>query len=177
MPIYKALLKYGHSQFIFDIMEYCNPEDIVMREQFYLDNFDFDYNVQDKANGTPSRRHRADTLELLRKIATNKKHSEENCKKMRDVWAERKFNNAKVENISANVINKKARKQILGKLVIVKNIDTNGLTEYLSISEAALALNITRTTLRSYVKNQKILTILKQEGNVLMKENLLITVE
>jgi group I intron endonuclease len=75
MPIYKALLKYGHSQFIFDIMEYCNPEDIVMREQFYLDNFDFDYNIQAKANATPSRRHRADTLELLRKIATNKKHS------------------------------------------------------------------------------------------------------
>jgi predicted transcriptional regulator YheO len=96
---------------------------------------------------------------------------------MRDVWAERKFNNSKVENISANVINKKARKQILGKKVIVKNIDTNGLTEYLSISEAAVALNISRPTLYTYVKNQKILTILKQEGNVLMKENLLITVE
>jgi len=176
MPIYKALLKYGHSQFIFDIIEYCNPEDIVQREQFYLDNFDFDYNIRNKALGPFIRRHRSETIELLRKASTNKKHSEENCKKMREGWVDRRFYKDKVENKSKNTSVKKLRKQIIGKLVTVKNIDTNDLTKYLSISEAASALNITRNTLRSYVKNQRVLTFLKQEGNVLIKENFLITV-
>jgi len=95
---------------------------------------------------------------------------------MREGWVDRRFYKDKVENKSKNTSVKKLRKQIIGKLVTVQNIDTNDLTKYLSISEAASALNITRNTLRSYVKNQRVLTFLKQEGNVLIKENFLITV-
>ena len=37
MPIYKAILKYGHSNFIFDIIEYCESSNAVEREQYFLD--------------------------------------------------------------------------------------------------------------------------------------------
>ena len=40
MPIYKAILKYGHSNFIFEIIEYCEPQEAIQREQYYLDLFD-----------------------------------------------------------------------------------------------------------------------------------------
>ena len=50
MPIYKAILKYGHSNFIFEIIEFSQPKDVVQREQHYLDLFDFDYNVLEKAD-------------------------------------------------------------------------------------------------------------------------------
>jgi hypothetical protein len=50
MPIYKAILKYGHSNFIFEVVEFSQPEDVVQREQHYLDLFDFDYNVLEKAD-------------------------------------------------------------------------------------------------------------------------------
>jgi len=35
--IYKALLKYGYSSFKLDIIEYCKPDIIIEREQYYLD--------------------------------------------------------------------------------------------------------------------------------------------
>lgn len=37
MAIYKALLKYGHSNFRLEIIEYCEPENAVSREQYYID--------------------------------------------------------------------------------------------------------------------------------------------
>ena len=60
---------------------------------------------------------------------------------------------------------------------MVTNIETNKTTEYISISEAAIALNITRTTLRTYIKNKTVFVLIKQDGNVLVKENFLITVK
>lgn len=34
--IYRALLKYGNSGFRFDILEYCDPNVLIEREQYYL---------------------------------------------------------------------------------------------------------------------------------------------
>ena len=34
--IYGALLKHGYSYFKLDILEYCDPKEILVREQFYL---------------------------------------------------------------------------------------------------------------------------------------------
>lgn len=33
----KALLKYGHSEFRLDILEYCDSNEVLKREQYYLD--------------------------------------------------------------------------------------------------------------------------------------------
>jgi len=114
MPIYKAILKYGHKNFIFDIIEYCEPFETIQREQYYLDNFDFYYNVLEKADSllhegfkhTSKTRekmigphgknvlgykHTQDTIKKLIKNQTNKKHSEKALDKMRKQWVERKF--------------------------------------------------------------------------------------
>jgi hypothetical protein len=88
---------------------------------------------------------------------------------MQNIWAERKLNKAKNKHITL--------KKIKGKLVVITNIETNVSTNYISISEAALALNITRTTLRNYVKKQRVFTLLKREEKSVIKENLLITVK
>jgi group I intron endonuclease len=37
MAIYKALLKYGYSNFSFEILEYCDQSVILKKEQDYLD--------------------------------------------------------------------------------------------------------------------------------------------
>lgn len=37
MSINKALLKYGYSGFQLEILEYCEPSDVILREQFYID--------------------------------------------------------------------------------------------------------------------------------------------
>jgi group I intron endonuclease len=62
MPIYKSILKYGHSNFIFEIIEYCDPINVIEREQYYLDHFDFDYNILEKANSSLGFKHTKETL-------------------------------------------------------------------------------------------------------------------
>jgi group I intron endonuclease len=45
MTIYRALLKYGYSNFKFEILEYCTPEDTIKREQYYLNLLEPEYNI------------------------------------------------------------------------------------------------------------------------------------
>lgn len=40
-----ALLKYGYSNFSLEILEYCDPSEIVEREQYYLDLLKPEYNI------------------------------------------------------------------------------------------------------------------------------------
>ena len=43
--LFKALLKYGYSNFKLEILEYCDPENLVDREQHYLNLLKPEYNV------------------------------------------------------------------------------------------------------------------------------------
>jgi group I intron endonuclease len=47
--ICKALLKHGYSNFSFEILEYCNKGEVLVREQYYLDLLKPDYNILLKA--------------------------------------------------------------------------------------------------------------------------------
>lgn len=199
MPIYNAILKYGRDNFIFEIIEICQPDEAIQREQFYLDHFDFEYNVLAKADSilgykhtietlckmkgrqnVLGYKHSPETLDKLRESQLNQIHSLEDKEKatQRDKWVERKFKKSIEEGLSTRETNQlNTRQPIKGKSVVVTNIKTNKTTEYISISEAALALNVTRTTLRTYIKNKTVFVLKKQEGNNLIKENFLITVK
>jgi group I intron endonuclease len=213
MPIYNAILKHGHENFIFEIIEYCLSEDTIKREQYYLDNFDFEYNVLANANSLAGYKHTAETLakfkgrqnllgfkhlaetlEMLREINTGKVHTEEAKEVMRNSWAQRKL---KSDNLELDLLNKiiplvqllpsdeqrlrndkqmsKSKKG--GKIVVVTNIATTAATEYKSISEAATVLNLTRVTLRKYIKNKEIFNMLKESESGLVKEKYLITLK
>ena len=52
LAIYKALLKYGYAEFILEILEYCSPEVLLQREQYYFDTYHPDYNIL-KVAGSP----------------------------------------------------------------------------------------------------------------------------
>lgn len=43
--IYKALLKYDYANFRLDIVEFCDKESIIEREQYYIDNLELEYNT------------------------------------------------------------------------------------------------------------------------------------
>ena len=44
-PIHAALLKYGCENFILEILEYCETDKLIVREQYFLDNFKPEYNI------------------------------------------------------------------------------------------------------------------------------------
>lgn len=43
--IYRALLKNGYSNFQLEILEYCEPNLVLEREQYYLNLLNPDYNI------------------------------------------------------------------------------------------------------------------------------------
>ena len=48
MSIYKALIKYGYEKFKLEILEYCDKNILINREQYYLDNYKPEYNIKKK---------------------------------------------------------------------------------------------------------------------------------
>jgi len=188
MRIYKALLKYGHESFSFEIIEYCDKDKAVSREQFYLDHFDFEYNYLEKANSVLGLKHSSavlekmkgrknalglkhsdDTKNKLRISQLNKKHSIESKNKMKEVWAQRKMEKLLTQPTSllegGNILLTNNKSKLEGKSVIITNIETNVTTPFVSITEAASVLNITRVTLRSYAKNNTVFSVLKPIAN------------
>jgi len=61
MAINRALLKYGYSNFTLEIIEYCEPSDVIDREQFYLDKFKPEYNILTKAGSSLGYQHSEET--------------------------------------------------------------------------------------------------------------------
>ena len=66
MVINKALLKYGYSNFKLEILEYCDPENIVDREQHYLDLLKPEYNVLKDAGSSLGFKHSEESLAKVR---------------------------------------------------------------------------------------------------------------
>lgn len=44
-PIHQALLKYGYDNFRLEIIEYCTYDELIEREQYFLDLFESEYNI------------------------------------------------------------------------------------------------------------------------------------
>jgi len=53
--IYSALIKHGCYNFSLEILEYCSVENLIQREQFYIDSFEPSYNICKTAGSTLGR--------------------------------------------------------------------------------------------------------------------------
>jgi len=79
MVISKALLKHGYSNFTFEILEYCEPSNVIAREQHFIDLFKPEYNILKTAGSSFGYKHTEDTLAKLRA----RRHTEETLAKLR----------------------------------------------------------------------------------------------
>ena len=61
--IHRSLLKYGYAHFQIEILEYCNLNVVLKREQHYLDLLKPTYNILKKANSSKGYKHTIETLE------------------------------------------------------------------------------------------------------------------
>jgi group I intron endonuclease len=55
--IYSSILKNGLSKFLFGILEYCEPEKCLEREQYFLDLIKPEYNILKTAGSSLGRQH------------------------------------------------------------------------------------------------------------------------
>jgi group I intron endonuclease len=158
--IYSALLKYGFQNFKLEILEYCvegvNP---VEREQYFLDLLKPEYNILNKAGSLLGFKHKAETLEFFKNERKVSDSTKENLSKAamgrilspehRKKLSEQK-EGIKLSNITRAKISK-AAVILRGVTVSVKDIKTSVTTEYASLTEAAMALGVSRTAVRKSV--------------------------
>ena len=74
--IYRALLKYGYSSFKLDILEYCNPNALIEREQHYFDTLKPEYNILKFAKSLKGFKHSEASIKLMRIAKLGVKRSE-----------------------------------------------------------------------------------------------------
>jgi len=76
MPIVRALLKYGQSNFTLLILEYVEPELLTGRETFYIALVIPYYNVLKQGYSSLGYKHTEETKKLLSELANNRIHSD-----------------------------------------------------------------------------------------------------
>jgi group I intron endonuclease len=72
--IFRALLKYGYSKFRLEILEYCDYDKCLEREQYYLDSLNPEYNILKKAGSSLGYKHTKETIAKLALALKGEKH-------------------------------------------------------------------------------------------------------
>lgn len=164
MAIYRALLKYGHQYFQLEVLEYCDPSNVIDREQFYLDLLEPEYNILSQAGSSlgfkhseetlgkfRARRHSEETKQIISEARVGRKASEESKRKMSE--AQREICNPG-RYIKGN--NKPLGSGRPNQKIEVFDLKENTTTTYDSISAAAIASGVLLPTVRNYLaRNQQ----------------------
>jgi group I intron endonuclease len=172
MNICKALLKYGYSNFSISILEHCDYNNRLVREQYYIDTLQPEYNILKKAGSSVGYLHseeakkkisaankgRIPTPEAIANFIaltsvrlsapmTGKKHSEDTKKRMSIAKQGKNhpmFNKVRIEKVGSPSVK-----------LEVQNIITNEIKIYESISEAAKDLGIRQSAISLYIKRKQ----------------------
>ena len=135
MLINKAILLYGHSNFSFEILEYCEKDKTIAREQHYLDTLPHEYNILETAGSLLGHRH-----------------SEEARKKMSEARLA-----YYTENPEARTAATAAATAAHSKAVLVTNTKTGETAEYISQAAAAKVLEVSPVSIHRCLKRKKLL--------------------
>lgn len=129
MRINRALLKYGYHNFSLTILEICDVDNLMSRENHFFEVYSPEYNILNTP-GSPSRgsgwRHSESTIEKIRLAANNREKSPE-------VMA--KLSAAQPNSIKVEVV----------------DLEKNTTTVYAAIKAAARALGIDRRYIEHYI--------------------------
>lgn len=146
MVICKALFKYGYSAFSLEILEYCDKDEVLSREQYYLDFLKPEYNVL-KTAGSPA----------------GYKHTNSAREKMR---GKRVYSVKHISMLREQALINNAAKRLK---VEVYDTEKNVTTSYDSLTEAAKALNCYVNSLVSHEKTKAKYLIKKGEIKLFQK--------
>ncbi len=154
MLIYKALLAYGFDEFILEILEYCEPSDLIKREQYYIDLLKPEYNILKFAGSSLGVKRREETKDKLKTGALsrsqeafikNKEHL-----KILNSSEKHKKHLAKL-NVSLEHI------AISAKPVVAIDYITGENIEFRYITQAAEHFSVHPETIRRHIKTNKLL--------------------
>lgn len=132
-PIDRALLKYGFSNFTLEILEYCDKNNVLEREQYYMDILKPQYNIVEIAGST-----------------LGYKHTPESLAKMRDFVLSNEVRDRK----ALSTANATAARRIP---ILVENMETKVKQEYSSLTEAGFALGVSKALISQGLINNRLI--------------------
>lgn len=161
-PIHAALLKYGYENFRLEILEYCDEDKLIEREQYYLDLLNPEYNILKKAYSLLGYRHTPENILkfkekkvseehklLLSKIHSGKEVSQETRDKLSLSTTKFKKNNPLTPEALANIKAKTTERE--GVSVLLLNTQTDEVLEFTTLTEAGEYLGIKRQAVRAAI--------------------------
>lgn len=165
-PIHLALLKYGHTNFTLEILEYCSKDILIEREQYYLDLLNPEYNILKHAYSLLGYKHSEENIakfklkkiseehkELLSSIHTGKNVNQETRDKLSLATTNYKKNNPLTIEALANIRAKTIERE--GVSVTVLNTETKELKVFSNQTEAGAFLGVSRQAVYNAVKRGK----------------------
>lgn len=131
--IARALIKYGYSGFRLDILEYCEAEQLIAREQYYIDLLSPKYNILQVTGSSLGYKLSESTLAKLK----GRKLSSEHLSKLREHLI--KHNSSEEQRVKARARMLKINES-KGMEVEVLDTVTKETAKYSSLRQAALAI-------------------------------------
>lgn len=176
--IYSALLKHGYDNFTLDILEYCEVDILIAREQYYFDLLKPEYNILKAANSRIGSKHSLETKALMSlklkgvnhpffgktlSQETRMKISESNKAFWLKVKIKREIKPKRPETLLKMSLNSRGIK--------IKVFDaSNRLSnEFFTITSAAKYFNVSNRTISRYLDKEK------TYNGFTFKSNLIIT--
>ena len=163
-PIYSALRKYGYSSFTLEILEYCDRNDAVKREQYYMDLLQPEYNILKVAGSMLGYKHTEETLKKFNERVV----SEETRKNLSKAATGRILTEAEREKLSnirkGLILSEEIKKKISetstklrGVTVKITDLETNEELLFDNITKLATNLNVSRTVVRKCINKGSLL--------------------
>jgi len=173
--IYSSLLKHGYSSFSLEILEYCEPDNLVTREQYYLDLLKPEYNFLRIAGSPLGNIHSEEAKEKMseakkgNKNHLGKNHSEESKaimskahigkilsdKTKAEMSAAKKGKNNPLFGKTHSEKTKNKMSEALGTAVQVLDLETNETSTFSSITKAAKSIGVDHGLLTYRLKKLK----------------------
>lgn len=167
-PITDALLKYKLSNFTLVILEYCSTDDLIIREQYYINLLTPEYNILKYAYSLFGYKHSEETLKKLKSKIISEEHksllssihkgkiiSDETKNKLSVAMINYKKDNPLTPEALLNIKSKTTEREGVG--VTVYNVETNEVTNFASQTEAGQFLGVSRQAIYNAIKrNSKV---------------------
>ena len=163
MYICRALIHYGYSKFSLSILEYCEVEQLLNREAYYIDLLKPEYNIVQCPISAPMW-GRIHSEETRKQISTSLKDfwkdnsmSEETRNKISAAKKGVKHTQEAKDKISASKMgNVYAENHPARKKIEVFDLETGTKNTYDSMNKAAKAINCSHQTISEYFKRNQI---------------------
>lgn len=140
--INNSLLKYGYNNFSIDILEYCEPNVLIKREQYYLDTLNPEYNILKRAGSSLGYKH---TKETLLKFKERRLSPE----------ALINLKLAKKGIVPSSPLRKINHLLATGHITTVVNKKDNSIKVYNSIRAVSRDIGINHVTILNYINTNK----------------------